>query len=864
MCWKRNTVARHRRWLCAGTLWLVIFSLITLADEKTAAAAEPVIADIRIQIKGVEGDTARWERIARDLIPLAVGEAFDPNRLQAALNALADSNLFREIHVPDPAWHPEHITLTFQLTPFKRVKDIRIKGAFPLFEKEVLNAMTLYVGDAFSENKLARQAPRLAQLFKKEGYLDPKVRLSAQEDPEDGHYTVNVRIDKGDFFHIREVDIRGNRWFSAARLKLRINTWKSSLFFGGITRFVQKKLDEDIKNIRDFYLSQGFAEVSVAAKVDKDPAARRVDIHFTITEGPRYQVTFEGNDRFWDYTLRKDVAIYKDGNKNDFGLRKSVRNIQKRYRNDGYQQAVVKIETEAREQKGKPVREVRLQIDEGPRSVVSDIKIEGNAAIRDQQIEKEILTRTPGVFASGGYVPQTLEDDVGSIKALYLKEGYTQTTVQEKVEFRDDAPDKDKNRKSVAVTLAIDEGVQTKVKSVRFPGLTVLQPRNALDLIVLKPGAVYRSDLIESDQTALAAKISEMGYPHINVNGSATLSTDKSLAELIFTVDEGPYVTVGQIYFNGNFRTVDQTLQDELELKTGEPLSLTKLLESQRNILNMQGLDSARFKALGLTEKAEQVDLLVEVTEKKPYFFEIGGGYDTERHFFLNSRIGDRNLFGRNLNLEAALELSEIGYKGNIALTDPRLFTSRISSDTRLFAEEREEFNKDFGTRSYGASQDFYRKFFNSKLIANLGFRYEYREQYLTEDRPLAEDEVDLYNPRSILVASPSILFNSTDSFVRPRQGLYAALYVDLSKGLDNDLDDFVKFRFDTRYYYPLLDPLTLALRGATAILSLTGPIPRSPMTSFSTWAAPPRSVDLMKTFFVSTISVPWGAVKPS
>ncbi|MCJ7830012.1 MAG: outer membrane protein assembly factor BamA, partial [Desulfobacterales bacterium] len=583
---------------------------------------------------------------------------------------------------------------------------------------------------------------------------------------------------------------------------------------GAVQGKLAEELDEDIKNIRDFYLSQGFAEVSVAAKVDKDTAARRVDIHFIITEGPRYQVKFEGNDHFWDHTLKKDVIIYKEGNKNNFGLRKSARNIQKRYQNEGYQKATVKFTVEAKEQKGRPVREVHLQIDEGPRSVVSDLNIEGNDAIRDQQIQKEILTRTPGIFASGGYVPQTLEDDVGSIKALYLKDGYTQATVQEKVEIRDDAQDKDKNRKSVAVTLAIDEGMQTKVKSVRFPGLSVLQPQDALDLITLKPGAVYRSDLIESDQNALAAKISEMGYPHIQVKGSATLSSDKSLAELVFTVDEGPYVTVGQIYFSGNFRTLDQTLQDELELKPGEPLSLTKLLESQRNILNVQALDSARFKALGLTEKAEQVDLLVEVTEMKPYFFEIGGGYDTERHFFLNSRIGDRNLFGRNLNLEAALEFSEIGYKGNIALTDPRLFTSLISSNSRLFAEESEQFNQDFGIRSYGASQDFYRKFFHNKLITNLGFRYEYREQYLTADRPITEDEADLYEPRSILVTSPSILFNSTDSFVRPRRGLSAAFYVDLSKGLDNDLDDFVKFRFDTRYYYPLLDPLTLAIRG--------------------------------------------------
>ncbi|MBU1627714.1 BamA/TamA family outer membrane protein [bacterium] len=199
--------------------------------------------------------------------------------------------------------------------------------------------------------------------------------------------------------------------------------------------------------------------------------------------------------------------------------------------------------------------------------------------------------------------------------------------------------------------------------------------------------------------------------------------------------------------------------------------------------------------------------------KKKPYYFQLGSGYDTAREFFVNGKAGDRNLWGLNKEGWLGAEFSQIDYRVEAGLTDQRFFGTHISSTLQLYGEKKEEKNKDFGLNSYGSSLTFKRDL-SGYLTASLGFLYEYREKYALGDVPLTKEEREEFDARNILVTTPAITYNSTDSYSRPKKGLYCSASVDISKGLNNDLDDFFKYRFETRYYYTLLEYLTFALRG--------------------------------------------------
>lgn len=784
-------------------------------SAQTSGDSEPIVSRIQIELLDAPGkNPERWEEIAKKLIFLKEGERFSAEKFQNSVEALQSSKMFQEIEVPDPDWGRDKITLVFRLKPFSRIKNIRISGGFPLLEKEILNVMTIYTGDAFVQSRLSTQEEFIEKLYQEEGYVSPNATLTAEKDPEDGDYVVQVDILKGPYYRIESVLLQGNKGYSNTRLKMPLNTWQSSLLFDGPARFVQKDLDEDIKTLTTFYRKHKYPEVKIDASVEKEREKRIVLVVFTITEGPRYNISFKGNEEFWTFTLKKDLVLFDEGNKNDFGLRKSIRNIQKRYRMAGYLDIRIEKKEETIQEDGKAVRKIELAIQEGPRSIVEEVAISGNRAFDDETIQARMVTLPPGVIDDGEYVPEELEEDVRAIRALYLQEGYRQVQVDSRVDRRTgDAPDPEENQIGVKVNISIQEGPQTLVSGVDISGLTVAPKSAAMDALVMTSGTPYREYLLKEEQNRLASLVSEKGYPHVVVDRRVDISDDQTRATVAYTVKEGPYVEMGDAFYSGNFRTRTRVFEKELKLEPGEPFSLTRLLESERGIRNINALESARFQTVGLEENADRVDLLVNVEEKKPYYLQFGLGYDTRRLFYTTATIGDRNLFGLNKELWAGLEVSQIGYRGEVGFTEPRFLGARISATANLFAEELEELNQNFGTRSYGASVGFSRTLFRH-LTANLNLRYEFREQYLTDGSSIPPGDEDLYDPRSILVTTPSLIYNSTDSFVRPTRGVYSSFSVDISKGIENSLDDFFKYRLETRYYYTPLKKLTFALRG--------------------------------------------------
>jgi len=792
--------------------WFVMALSVGVKAEsrKIKENNELTISHMVIDVRGIKGDENRWRNRVKELIFLKPDEPFSEKKLQDSLQVLKTSNLFKTIHVSENVDNQGQLTLYFYVIPYPQVKDIKIYGAFPLLEREILNAMKLRSGDVYRPERLSDRADAIVRLYKKEGFIDPKVHVTAQEDPLDGNFVINVHIDKGDFFRVRRIDISGNRAFSKLRLRFRIRTWHSLPLPASLKRFKEKEFAKDIRKLVQLYRRKRYPDVVVDFVVKKDLDTHTVSIFITIDEGPRYYIEFDGNTAFYDWTLKKDLVLFKEGNYRDIGLRKSVRKIKARYLGAGYRDCRIKMTSDMKQEKENRVRQIRMIIDEGPQYIVNAVNIAGNVAIDTETIKKQILSRTPGGFNKGAFVLKTLKEDEQAITSLYVKQGYMAPVVESRLRINEAIKE---NKKQVNIVFNIKEGVQTRVTSVKFPGLYVLSEPEILDAVALKKGSVFRSYMIESDENKLSSLISEKGYPHVKIKGAMDISDDKTRADLTYKVDEGRFVKMGHVALTGNFLTQERVITDELELHPGEPFSLTQFLASQRNIRDIKAFESVEFRTFGLKEEAEAVNLLVEVEEKKPYYAQFGAGYDTERRLYGNLLTGDQNLFGFNKDVWGRAEISQIGYRGDLGISEPRFLGTRIRSTANIFGEEREEFNQEFGTRNKGISVSFYREIFR-KLKADLSFVYNYREQYLRGPGPIPVGEEEKYEPRSILVTRPSLIYSSMDSYIRPQNGTYSALSVDISKGIQNSLDDFLKYRFEVRKYITWVENLTFALRG--------------------------------------------------
>ncbi|RLC11336.1 MAG: hypothetical protein DRI57_19090, partial [Deltaproteobacteria bacterium] len=784
------------------------------AEKGPDASPEPVVSDIRIRIDQAGGKEAQWKEMARNLIFLRKGEPFSAEKLKQSLEALKLCKKFQNIHV-DSQEVGKTLVLLFRMTPFRQIKDIKIRHASPFLERDILNAMTIYIGDAFSKEALPKQEEFIEEIFKREGFIDPQVTVSATEDPEDGHFLIHVDIDRDSYYSVEKLDIRGNRAFSDQRLKLRMKTWMASLLPGGPGRFVEENLRKDIKNLTEFYRGKKYADVAVDFTLEKDPDAREASISVNVSEGPKYALDFEGNKEFWGFTLKKDLALFENGNKNDVGIRKTLKNIKTRYKKAGYLKARVKLKDEVETKKERSFRNLCFVIEEGPQSLVESVQITGNHLFDDKKIRKQILTQPPGTFHNGAYVPEIFEEDIRAIESLYARHGHANVVVKKNVAVSED-------EKKASIRLEIEEGVKTFVSSVQFRGLSVLSQDIAYKTISMKQGNIFQNGKIQEDENALASKISEKGYPHVVVRGELSDTGDPSKAAIMYHVEEGPFMKMGEVYYTGNFRTKPKILLNELEIKPEAPFSLVKLLETQRNIRNMKIFDSVKFKTIGLREKADKVNLFVEIEEKKPYFVQVGGGYDTERLIYVNAKGGDLNLFGTNKKIWVEGEYSQIGYQGALGITEPRLLGSRFSATAGIFAEETEELNQDFGTRFFGSYVWFSRKWLK-RLNTSLNLQFEQREQFGKDEDDTPPMNSNEFDARSIFIATPSISYDTRDSFISPKKGMFSALSLDISKGLENSLDNFLKYQLDTRFYWTPMDRLTLACKGRVGYIDPFG-----------------------------------------
>jgi len=763
-----------------------------------------IIEAVHIDIHGAPGRTGEFESLARDLIYLKEGQVVSDRSIIRALEELRASGRFEEIDVQS-SQDDAKVILTFSLKPFALIKDIRITGSAPLFEKDVLDAMTMYTGGTFSMASLPDQERLIAELFVHEGFFEPMISVAAHEDDYDGTIILNVTVEKGPYYKLKELIFTGNRAFTDSRLRSKMSIWRSSFLPGSAGRFVEEDLKKDLKNLVSYYREKGFFDCRVDFALDKDLVAKTVSMKAEIHEGPEYEASISGNHEFFDYTIRKELVFLKEGNQGERGLRKSIKNIQQLYLKAGYTQADIEVRKETVQVHGLTVHKMDFIVDEGPRTLIENISFEGNQAFDAEKLQKQINLRSRRFFSKGVYARKTLEEDFMALKTFYLRNGFLDASIESKEIFSQD-------KTSVRLVFSIHEGGRTTISSIRITGLRGVSQEDAYRVISLKTGEPLRRYMIQSDENALSSLIAEHGYPYVKVEARTIFRDDRLRADIVYEVDEGTQVAMGQVYFEGNFKTKERVLLQEIDMQPGKPFSLKRMLYAQRNIRDMDIFNSVQFKTLGLNENRDEITLLVNIEERKPYYVQFGAGYESAMGMFGKVRGGDHNLFGLNKDIWAAGEISQIGYRLETGIEEPRIFSSRISAGLGVFSEKREEFNQDFGTRMYGTNLSFSTKI-SSNMRALVGFRYEYRHAFL-KDGVLAsaltydEDELD---PRSILVTTPSIIFDTRDSFVKPTSGIFSSFSVDLSKGIRNSYDNFFKYRLDTRYYVSPLSFITMA-----------------------------------------------------
>jgi len=357
------------------------------AAPAAPAIAAPVVRTIRsINVSGnqrLEADTVR------SYIKLKAGDTYTTEQLDQALKDLYASELFADVQIAGA--DTGDIVLRVRENPV--INRIVLEGNKRIKEEKIRPEIKLAPRQIFTRSKARADVARIIELYKRQGRfaatVEPKMVLLDQN-----RVDIVFEIHEGAKSKVRSINIIGNKRFSAGRLRGEMVTRTASLLhlFSGGTSYDPDRLAYDQQKLRQFYLTQGYADFHVVSAVaELTPDKKDFIVTYVLEEGDRY--------KFGDIDIKSDIRDLKADDirylvnikKGDWYNAKTVEDTVDRLSEAagllGYAFADVRPNFERN--KEKRTMSVTFRLADAPRVYVERIDINGNTITRDKVVRRE-------------------------------------------------------------------------------------------------------------------------------------------------------------------------------------------------------------------------------------------------------------------------------------------------------------------------------------------------------------------------------------------------------------------------------------------------------------------------------------------
>ncbi|TAH37410.1 MAG: outer membrane protein assembly factor BamA [Planctomycetota bacterium] len=397
-------------------------------------------------------------------------------------------------------------------------------------------------------------------------------------------------------------------------------------------------------------------------------------------EPGRFELRFEGNQSFGERELRR-AAVNDLADLERLGYRRvfvddAAFAMETYYRSQGFPFAVV----EWREEPGTGVPTAVFQVEEGPRTLLEDIAVEGNTFLSDTQIHA--FLRSEEDWLSRYFIASRVYGAPAAIRAAYRAEGWQEVQVERpEVELSAD-------RSAARVSLRITEGVQYRIMQVNVPASEHVPARERERLVEEFRGRPYLPRRAFELQARLQHLYAEAGYAQSSVRVETAAGPAPGEVVLDATVEAGPRVRIGRILVQGNDDTRGGFIRSRVQLQEGEIYSSEAETESFR-ALYRTGL--FRRVDLRLQGEGEVQDVVVEVEEAPSREIEFAPGYGSYEQLRAEMAFRDHNLFGSGKTGALELGASFVGETAELRYTDPWFLGSDLQFDLPFYHRRREE-----------------------------------------------------------------------------------------------------------------------------------------------------------------------------
>jgi outer membrane protein insertion porin family len=468
---------------------------------------------------------------------------------------------------------------------------------------------------------------------------------------------------------------------------------------------------------------------------------------------------------------------------------------------------------------------VKIEISEGLSAKIRRINIIGNHAFSENRLVSQMTISTPGLFTiitqNDQYNQQKLEASLESLRNYYLDHGYLKVSVKSsQVSITPD-------RKSVYVTMVVDEGKIYTIKGYTLTGTFPVPRETLVKLIKVSPGSTFsRRDIVDSEK-AISDALGDKGYVFATVTLSPTIDDVHREVFLDIVVKPGKRNYVRHIYFSDNTKTNDEVLRREVQQMESSVVSTSALEESKRRLNLLPYMKDTQLSVVPVPNVDDKVDINYKVTENNSA--EISGrvGYSQVQHVLLGAGVNQKNFLGtgKTVGLNAEASRYERYYGANYF--DPYFTQDGISRNMVVSASSYDpsaaNLSKSYSTNEYDFSDMYAIPIGQEKSAINrfeIGYGYQNTMVNLPGDRNYVSQMVqDFVNRHGRHFAqfslSAGLSRDSRDKAIFPTRGARQAIGVNVFVPAISDSLKYYTMNYSAAWYHPLISHYLVTVKGA-------------------------------------------------
>ncbi|MDO7833880.1 outer membrane protein assembly factor BamA [Sphingobium sp. HBC34] len=383
------------------------------AAAPAASVAAPVIAPQgTVRAITVTGTQRLEPDTVLSYTKLRIGQPYSQESLDQALRDLYETELFADVQIRN-----DNGALTVEVKENPVINRIVLEGNKRLKEDKIRPEIKLAPRQIYTRSKVRADVARIVELYRRQGRfaatIEPKLVQLDQN-----RVDIVFEISEGPKSKVRQINIIGNDKFKDGELRSQMVTKQSRWFrvFSSGTSYDPDRLAYDQQKLRQFYLTEGYADFRVISAVaELTPDKQDFIITYVVEEGDRYKfgdvkVESDIRDLSGD-SLTRRLPMKKGDWYNAKQVEDTVDTLSETAGLFGY--AFADVSPDFNRDKESLTMGINFRIANAPRVYVERVDINGNTLTQDKVVRREFRLAEGDAFNS--FLVKRSKDRINSL-----------------------------------------------------------------------------------------------------------------------------------------------------------------------------------------------------------------------------------------------------------------------------------------------------------------------------------------------------------------------------------------------------------------------------------------------------------------